>query len=187
MLLEKIAQAARCGVDFIQLREKDLSIRDMEILARRAVEAVWAGTNTQLLINSRSDVAIACEADGVHLRGEDISPREARKISRKAGISESVISVSCHTRAEVNRAADQGATFAVFAPVFEKPGTGARPAGLEKLADACVEKIPVLALGGITLENAAECIRAGAAGVAGIRLFQENDLEDTVKKLRALG
>jgi thiamine-phosphate pyrophosphorylase len=173
-------------VDFIQLREKELSVRDMEILARRAVEAVRAGTNTRLLINSRSDVAIACHADGVHLRGDDISAKEAGEIWRKAGVPESVISVSCHTRAEVKRAAAQAATFAVFAPVFEKLGIGVGPAGLEKLADACREKIPVLALGGITLENAPACVRAGAAGVAGIRLFQENDLETTVQRLRGL-
>lgn len=173
-------------MDFIQLREKELSVRDMEILARRAVEAVRAGANTRLLINSRSDVAIACRANGVHLRGDDISANDAGEIWRKAGVPESVVSVSCHTRAEVKRAADQAASFAVFAPVFEKLGTGVHPAGLEKLADACREKIPVLALGGITLENAPACMWAGAAGVAGVRLFQENDLETTVQRLRGL-
>jgi thiamine-phosphate pyrophosphorylase len=106
---------------------------------------------------------------------------------KKAGVSEIIISVSCHTRGEVSRAASECAAFVLFAPVFEKSGTsGARLKGLEMLGDACREKIPVLALGGVTLENAAACIQAGAAGVAGIRLFQENDLEKTVLKLRAL-
>lgn len=180
-------------MDFIQLREKDLSIHDLEILACRAVEAICDGRgekNTRLLINSRSDVAIACRADGVHLRGDDISPTEVREMWKKtkASVSEPIISVSCHCRMEVSRAANEGATFAVFAPVFEKPGvSGVNAAGIERLADACQEKIPVLALGGISLKNAAACMQAGAAGVAGIRLFQEDDLEEVVQKLRALG
>jgi thiamine-phosphate pyrophosphorylase len=98
-----------------------------------------------------------------------------------------LIGVSCHTPADVARAAVNGATFAVFAPVFEKkdaPGT--QPAGLAVLEQACKANIPVLALGGVTLANARSCLEAGAAGIAGIRLFQENDVAETVKKLRSL-
>ena len=78
-LLDKIAEAARCGVDYVQLREKDLSARELESLAREAVQRTRE-TGTALLINSRTDVAIAVGAAGVHLRGDDISPDVVRDI-----------------------------------------------------------------------------------------------------------
>ena len=101
------------------------------------------------------------------------------------------IGVSCHTRAEVARAAEEGADFAVFGPVFEKVlpekervEGSTRPTGLEVLHEACQEKIPVIALGGVTLKNAAACMQAGAAGIAAIRLFQENEMERVVAAFR---
>jgi len=179
-LLAKIAEAARCGVDFIQLREKELSVRELEDFAREAMRVVReAGSQTRLLINSRTDVVIASRADGVHLRSDDVSPAEVRAMQPDA-----VVGVSCHDLQEVKRAASDRATFAVFAPVFEKQGV--RAASLEALAEVCREKIPVLALGGVTLENAAPCMQAGAAGVAGIRLFQRDNLCETVAELRKL-
>jgi len=179
-LLDKIAEAARCNVDFIQSREKDLSGRELEALAREAVRTVRENSSrTKLLINSRTDVAIACGADGVHLRSEDVLPGEVRKAWKQAV---PVISVSCHTPAEVARAAANGADLAVFAPVFEKQGSSG--AGLSALRKACEHSIKVLALGGVTLENAGACVEAGAAGVAGIRLFQENDVAKVVGALR---
>jgi thiamine-phosphate pyrophosphorylase len=139
-----------------------------------------------LLINSRTDVAVVCEADGVHLRCDDISPSEVQKIWAEAGYSSrALVSVSCHSAQEVARAASEGADFAVFAPVFEKKDTAqASPAGLDQLREACQQRIPVLALGGITLMNARDCLDAGAAGVAAIRLFQENDIAKVVRQLR---
>ena len=183
-LLHKIAEASRCGVDFIQLREKDLCARDLESLARAAVAAVRENSpHTRLLINSRSDVAIACGADGVHLRAADLSPREVRQIWPQPG---PIIAVSCHSAADVERAASEDANFAVFAPMFEKTvGPHVRPKGLEALRFACRSAIRVLALGGVNLENAHPCIKAGAAGVAGIRLFQENDIAEVVQALRS--
>jgi len=190
-LLKKISEAARCGVDFIQLREKDLSPRELEALARAAVQTVRedSAQRTRLLINSRTDIAIASGADGVHLRSDDLSPSKAAEIwKRSRGGREptaAVIGVSCHTVDDALGAAAEGATFAVLAPVFEKkdaPTTS--PAGLASLREASRHKIPVLALGGVTLENAKSCMEVGAAGVAGIRLFQENDIEKTVKILR---
>lgn len=172
-LLTKIAEAARCGVDFIQLREKDLSTRDLEALARDAVHAVRENSSrTRLLINSRTDVAMGCGADGVHLRSEDVFPGEVRAAWRS--ITAPVISVSCHSPAEVGRAAAGGADLAIFAPVFEKHGSAA--VGLDVLRAVCEHPIKVLALGGITPDNALACLAAGTAGVAGIRLFQENDV-----------
>jgi thiamine-phosphate pyrophosphorylase len=199
-LRHKIASAARAGVDYIQLREKDLSARELEELAREVVSSLqklktskWQ-VKTRLLINSRVDVAIACGADGVHLRSDDISPATVRSIwaEAKARVSQSeadepLIAVSCHTAAEVERAASEGADFAVFAPVFEKSDRPDQPAaGLAALRDACSAKIPVLALGGVTWQNAASCLDAGAAGVAGIRLFQKHMIREVIRVLRAL-
>jgi thiamine-phosphate pyrophosphorylase len=183
-LLAKISEAARCGVDFIQLREKDLSVRELEVLAHDAVRAVRENSShTRLLINSRIDVAVACGADGVHLRSQDILPSEARAVWRRALTSEAVISVSCHSPEEVRRAAAGAADLAIFAPVFEKQGSSV--AGLSALRTACEHPTKVLALGGITLDNARACVEAGAAGVAGIRLFQESDVARVVAALRS--
>jgi thiamine-phosphate pyrophosphorylase len=197
-LLDKIAEAARAGVDYIQLREKDLSARDLQSLAENAVRTIPkqrvanGKQRTALLINSRTDIALAIGADGVHLRSDDVPPSEVRHIWTSCGVGapareEPCLAVSCHRRADVDRAQSQGADFAVFAPVFEKhDAPGHSPAGLVALQKACQAKIPVLALGGVTLENAAACLRAGAAGIAAIRLFQENKIEDVVRVLRTL-
>jgi thiamine-phosphate pyrophosphorylase len=195
-LLAKIAEATRCGVDLIQLREKDLPIRELEILARTAVRVVRENSPlrtekrelpTRLLVNWRTDVAIASGADGVHLRSNDISPADVHKIWLAGGQRTRVwVSVSCHSANEVARAAADGSDFAVFAPIFEKKDAPPlSPAGLEGLRQVCRQEIPVLALGGITLENARACFDAGAAGIAGIRLFQENDIAEVVRRLKA--
>jgi thiamine-phosphate pyrophosphorylase len=215
-LLEKIAEAARAGVEYIQLREKDLSVRELEELAREAMKVVreakqLADGDQQrritLLINSRTDVALAVGADGVHLRSEDVSPSEVRVIwqcggtcgagthsagsgqalVRENSLSRPIVSVSCHSPQEVVQAAADRADLALFAPVFEKKDApSARVAGLGALKEACLAGIPVIALGGITLDNARSCFDAGAAGIAGIRLFQENDIAEVVEKMRAL-
>jgi thiamine-phosphate pyrophosphorylase len=189
-LLAKIAECAAAGVEYIQLREKDLETRELEVLALKAMAAI-RGTRTQLLINSRIDVALACGAQGVHLPAKDLSASEVRSIFARAGRSEPVIAVSTHSACEVANAESHGASFAVFGPVFEKRGSVNRE-GLEQLRRIChrVEaaqpQMPVWALGGITLENAWQCADAGAAGIAAIRLFQQNDVAGVIKKLRAL-
>lgn len=199
LLLEKIAEAARCGVDYIQLREKDLPTRELEALASEAVRVVRKHLRTEtraprtaLLVNSRTDVAIAAGADGVHLRSDDISAGQAREIfsahtrNSKLEPRNWLVGVSCHSAAGVARAGAEGADFAVFAPVFEKKDAPkVRPAGLEALREACQGGIPVLALGGVTLENARDCVGAGAAGIAAIRLFQEHDIAEVVRRLRS--
>jgi thiamine-phosphate pyrophosphorylase len=199
-LLEKIHEATLAGVDYIQFREKDLPARDLESLAKEAVAILQQlrtenrELRTALLINSRTDVALAVEADGVHLRSEDISPEDVREVfcgagtpARQLSPRHPLIAVSCHSPAEVAQAAASKATFAVFAPIFEKKGSpSAQPAGLAVLAQACRTNIPVLALGGITLANANSCLDAGAAGIAAIRLFQENRIPDVVQHLRDL-
>ncbi len=198
-LLEKIAEATRAGMDYIQIREKDLPVRDLEGLAAETVTILnqlrKPELRTALLINSRTDIALAVEADGVHLRSEDISPQEVREIWACAAgqcgagthARDPLIGVSCHSPGEVQKAAEAGASFAVFAPVFEKKDVpGSQPTGLAQLEQACQASIPVLALGGITLKNAQACLKVGAAGIAAIRLFQENDLREVVDHLRGL-
>lgn len=190
LLLEKIAECAAAGVDLIQLREKDLGARSLEELALKAMDAL-AGSRTRLLINSRTDVALACGAHGVHLPANDLAASDVRAIFARAGVSEPTIGVSTHSAAEVASAEAHGADFAVFAPVFEKGGTASRE-GLEELQRICRRPeaaqppMPVLALGGITVENAKLCVAAGAAGIAAIRLFQQNDVQAIVKKLCSL-
>jgi thiamine-phosphate pyrophosphorylase len=197
-VLAKIAEAARAGVEYIQLREKDLSTREIEKLAREAVAAIRENSAaTRLIVNSRTDIALAVGANGVHLRSDDVAPREARRIvevSERRPISTDhfLVAASCHSAEDVLRAESEGADFAVFAPVFEKKDapshlkTNRPPAGIAALREACRAKVPVLALGGVTVANAASCLDAGAAGMAGIRLFQENKIEDVVRALRAL-
>jgi thiamine-phosphate pyrophosphorylase len=202
-VLEKIAEATRFGVDYVQLRERDLPTRGLEALARDAMEVLRGAAKsrsetgnhrveTRLLINSRSDIALAVGADGVHLRSDDISPSDVQKIWNQCGhgrLVRAIVGVSCHSLAEVARAAAGRADLAVFAPIFEKKSEeenvpDALPTGLENLRQACQQDIPVLALGGITLENAGACLEAGAAGMAGIRLFQGNEIRKVVEVLR---
>jgi thiamine-phosphate pyrophosphorylase len=185
-LLETISEAARYGVDYVQLREKDLSSRDLEMLARETMKRIrGSGGRTRLLINSRTDVALAAGADGVHLKSKDISPEEVRGIWRGAkGRAEPIVAVSCHGEAEVVAAERASADFVVFGPVFEKKDAPETVVGLGLLRTVCRRKIPVFALGGVTVESAAMCAEAGAKGVAGIRLFQENGVAAAVAKLR---
>src|SRR6267378_6352537 len=167
-LLAKIAEAARAGVDYIQLREKDLSTRELEMLAQEALTAVRNSTplrnenrelrtilRTRLLINSRTDVALAAGADGVHLRADDVAAHEVRQVlevsaHRPLTTDHFLAAASCHSAADVVQAESEAADFAVFAPVFEKKDT--QPAGLAALREACQSKIRVLALGGVNLE-----------------------------------
>jgi len=190
ILLRRIADAARAGVDWIQLREKDLSSRELERLAGEVLRAVRDNsTTTKLLINSRADVALACGADGVHLPAGEIAVPEARALWMQSGDRRPLIGVSAHSSGDVRDAQAQGADFAVLAPIFEKVQTCRLGIGLEPLRAACAEAaavhFAVLALGGVTLSNARSCIEHGAAGVAGIRLFQQGDVLETVRRLRA--
>lgn len=163
--LAELEKALQVGIEMIQIREKHLSARELAA----HVETVMRLPNphgTRILVNDRLDVALACGADGVHLRAQPVSPRVVRGIT-PAGF---LIGVSCHSIAELEEA--EGADFAVLAPIFETPGKG--PAlGLRYLAQAVhATGLPVFALGGVTRERVAVCLRLGAAGVAGIRLFQ---------------
>src|SRR5713226_6180104 len=191
-LLATAVAAARAGVDLIQVREKDLSARELETLTRELMRELQSFPQTRLLVNSRADVAIAAGAHGVHLPANDISVSEARAVFSKAGVDRPIIAVSCHTTAEMEKAESHGADFAVLGPIFEKEGKRIPAAGLAVLREACnrpaaaAARMPVLALGGVTLENAGACMSWGAAGIAGFRLFQRGNIGDTVKRLREL-
>lgn len=190
-LLDKVAECAAAGVDLIQLREKDLRVRQLEELARRTAAAISGSSKTRLLINSRTDIVLACGAHGVHLPADDLPASEVRSVLVRAGKVDPVIGVSTHTVEEIAQAEAHGADFAVFGPVFEKNGQP-NPQGLEHLRQACERPLidgspmAVLALGGITLENAGQCFVAGAAGIAAIRLFQQQAVQGVVDRLRSV-
>lgn len=192
-LVSTALAAARAGVDLIQLREKDLAARDLEMLARELLHALKDFPHTRLLVNSRTDVAIAAGAHGVHLPADDITASEARAIFIKAGVKQPMIGTSCHSAGEVAKSEAHGADLAVFGPIFEKEGRKISTAGLASLREVCkrpgaaAARMPVLALGGVTLENASACLACGADGIAGIRLFQAGETAHVGEKLRTLG
>jgi thiamine-phosphate pyrophosphorylase len=163
--LEVAARAARDGVDMIQIRAKELSARALAELVRGALANA---RESKILVNTRTDIALACGAHGVHLPANSMSPAEIRRIS-PAGF---LIGVSCHTLDELHTAEREGADFAVYGPVFPSVTKSITPIGLEAFRDAVSKvRLPVYALGGVTRENAGGCIEAGAMGVAGISLF----------------
>jgi thiamine-phosphate pyrophosphorylase len=168
------------GVDFVQLRDKKLHAAELAKLARAILKdlAEVPGAKARLLINSRADVAIAAGAAGVHLttHPNELTPEQVLRIFAIANRPAPLISVSCHTLEEVHRACAAAVDLILFGPVFEKrvEGEPVSPGvGLQALHEACTAaaEVPVLALGGVTAELADDCLRAGAKGVAGIRLF----------------
>jgi thiamine-phosphate pyrophosphorylase len=186
-LLAVIERALLAGVDLVQIREKELSARELFELTRAAVGLVRGrDTRAKILVNARADVALAAGAHGVHLPAGSVSPAEIRRVSPPGF----VVGVSCHHPHEVGRAAKEGADFVVFGPVFETASKRVYgpPQGLQRLREACATAgIPVLALGGVGPGNAAQCLAAGAVGLAGISLFQQaKDLAATIATLRAL-
>lgn len=188
-LLRRIAGAARAGVDYIQLREKDLDLTDLELLVREALHVIRESTAaTRLLINSAVEVALSVGADGVHLPSSSLPVPAVRDLWLRQAQTAPIIGVSAHSLGDIAQANADHASFTVLAPIFEKVATGASGIGLAMLAEACASsRIPVIALGGVTLGNARACLEAGGSGIAGIRIFQEGSVSRSVDALRWLG
>ena len=185
-LLQTIENAARAGVDAVQIREKDLTTRAMLELAGAAVSRA---AESKILVNDRLDVALASGAAGVHLGAESVGVRDVVAF-RAAGRAPAdfLIGRSCHSLDEAIAAERDAADYLFFGPVFATPSKArfGPPQGIPHLARVCRSvRIPVLAIGGITLENAGSCVAAGAAGVAAIRLFQQaGDLNPILRELK---
>jgi len=174
-LLECVRRVTVAGVDWIQVRERDLSGRALAELVTEVLKIARAGARpTRVLVNDRLDVALATGADGVHLPSHGLPTGAVRGLA-PAGF---LIGRSCHSPADVQAAAAEGADLCVLGPVFATPSKAdmGPPLGLSAFRSLGDVTIPVLALGGVTLENAAACRAAGAAGLAAIRLFQDGPL-----------
>jgi len=176
-----VKRAARLGaVDFVQVRESHLSAQNVLQLTTDLV-AVARGTDIGILVNDRPDIAYAAGASGVHLKSTSIPVDSIR-----SAFGESfVIGASAHSLEDASTAAKCGADFAVLAPIFETPGKG-EPLGPDYLRSVCevLAHFPVIALGGIDQTNAGTAIAAGAAGVAGIKAFNDPvNLSQIVEKV----
>jgi thiamine-phosphate pyrophosphorylase len=184
-ILELVQAAVVAQIDLVQIREKNLTANVLYQLASSAT-GITSGTATKLLINDRSDIAAAAGADGVHLTTSSLPTT----VVRQTFGDNFLIGVSTHSLEEAKLARQGGADFAVFGPVFEtasKKGFG-EPSGLTALSGVCSElsPFPILALGGVMMGNVAECVRAGARGVAAIRMLQQPaQLADIAEEIRS--
>ena len=190
----RMETAAAAGVDWVQIREKDLSGRDCGLLTREALRRGAkspASNAARILVNDRLDVALSEGASGVHLGENSLPLPEAKRLVKAQALSQDfLIGVSCHSLDAARSAASGGADYLFFGPIFSTPSKAAfgGPQGLQRLAEVCrAVSIPVLAIGGITLANASACLAAGASGIAAIRLFQDaRDMSSLVQSLRKL-
>jgi len=185
-LLAAIRRAADAGVDWIQIREKDLDARALAAVVRLALESS-RHTAAKIFVNDRLDVAIAAGAAGVHLGEMSLPVETVVQWRRSAGRMEFEIGVSCHSIEGAKAAQRGGADYIFFGPVFPTPSKAAfgPPQGIERLREVCMAvQIPVLAIGGVNLENASSSMEASAAGIAAIRLFQE--FPDAAARLRRM-
>jgi thiamine-phosphate pyrophosphorylase len=199
-LTQKIEEIAAAGVDWVQIREKDLTASDLASLTRRALliaaqPSAKRSCAIRVLVNDRLDVALAERAGGVHLGEKSLPLSEAKRLIQstpvKQTIGESFLTgVSCHSLEAAEAAERGGADYIFFGPIFATPSkeTFGPPQGVERLREVCRSvSIPVLAIGGITLDNAESCVVAGAAGIAAIRLFQDAiDPIDVLQRLHQL-
>lgn len=190
-VVELCRDASAAGIDLIQIREKDVSARELFDVTVRVVDAARAG-GARVLVNDRFDIALAANANGVHLttRSMDVATVRAAVGSRL------VVGVSTHSGADVRDAASGGADFVVCGPVFETPSKNAfgKALGPDEVARiASWSGIPVLGLGGIDPSNAATALNGSIAGIAAIRMFQDPwkaggaaALQQIVRQVRAI-
>ena len=184
-----IRETIRAGVDMVQIREKDLASCELMTLVEEALKAAreLGSGDASVVVNDRLDVALAAGAKGVHLGAQSMPLQAVRRVAPRPFI----VGVSCHSLGEALDAELGGADYLVLGPVFETPsklGYGP-PLGLEELRNVTSRiSTPVLALGGITVERVRPCLEAGAAGIAGIRIFQDcESVQERVRELRAQG
>ena len=187
LLLEKIEDVAQAGVDWIQIREKDLPAGVLASLVEHAVARV--PRTCQVLVNDRMDVAITAGAGGVHLGETSLPVEEAKRLATEKSLgADFLLGVSAHSLESAQAAEKAGASYVIFGPVYETPSKMkfGPPQGLQRLAEVCGRvAIPVIAIGGITEGNTSQCIAAGASGIAAIRMFQEaRDVAALVRRLR---
>ena len=179
----RIIIAAAAGADWVQVREKDLGAKELLALASQAV----AGATAKVIVNDRLDVALAAGAAGVHLGRESAPVSEVVRWCRAGNApAEFLIGISCHGLEDAREAEAAGASYVFFGPVFDTPSKRAfgAPQGISRLAEICRQvRIPVIAIGGVNEQNAIECVRAGAAGIAAIRLFQEKADAETLREI----
>jgi thiamine-phosphate pyrophosphorylase len=183
-LLDNIRRGVRAGVDLIQLRERGLEDVDLVAMAAQ-IRRETAGTPARLVINDRIDVALAAGADGVHLPARAVSGTRVRAIVPSGFL----VGRSVHSTEEAVGAAAEGCDYVVFGTVFESAGkpAGHAVAGIEALSRVCAAvSMPVLAIGGITVDRVAEVVRAGAVGVAGIGLFATEDEREMIERVRGI-
>lgn len=198
-LLGRIRLAVQAGADWVQIREKDLQGRELLALTREAIAAAneaaaASASRVRVCVNDRLDVAIAAGAAGVHLGGESAPVADVVHWCRSgSGPPGFEIGASCHSVEDAREAERAGASYLFFGPVFETPSkqTFGAPQGVQRLADVCAAiRVPVIAIGGISEANAPVCIRAGASGIAAIRMFQRaqslSALRETIVGLHAL-
>jgi thiamine-phosphate pyrophosphorylase len=197
-LTRKIDEIISAAVDWVQIREKDLTAGELASLTRKSIEiaamsSAKSSRTTRVLVNDRLDIAIAERAAGVHLGEKSLPVAEAKRLIESAlrgkAVDESfLIGVSCHSLESARAAERSGADYIFFGPIFATPSKQrfGPSQGTERLQQVCrAVSIPVLAIGGITLDNTASCLHAGAAGLAAIRLFQDAlDPISTVEQLR---
>jgi thiamine-phosphate pyrophosphorylase len=188
-LIQKIEEVMAAGIDWVQIREKDLPARELASLTRQALDiagkySAKRSSPVRVLVNDRLDVALAEQAHGIHLGEKSMPVAEAKRLiessMRKQTIDESfLVGASCHSIDATKEAERDGADYIFFGPIFPTPSKQSfgAPQGVEGLGKVCrAVKIPVLAIGGITTTNASDCFQSGAAGIAAIRLFQESSL-----------
>ncbi len=189
-LRDTIRRAVEGGVDWIQIREKHREANELLALTRDAVRVAGEeGGNTRVIVNDRADVAIAGGAGGVHLGGNSASAKDvASWLRRFESAADFLIGVSCHSVHDVRHAEEEGADYAFFGPIFDTPlkRVYGPPVGLAMLREACSSRIPVIAIGGIDSGGIVACLEAGAAGIAAIRMFQQqsaDQVRETVEKI----
>lgn len=185
-LLEALEFALEGGLSLIQLREKDLPARDLFELAGRARQ-LTRRFGAKLLINDRVDIAIAVDADGVHLPASSFNPVDARKLIGR----DKLIGLSAHSAQDVIRAEREGVDFVTFSPIYDTPSKAeyGKPQGLERLEEVCSKvNIPVYALGGIKVEKVSDVMERGASGVALMSaLLGAKDIKaETLRLLKSL-